>query len=195
MCSNFEMIASPTDLASAFGLDDVPELFGPEQIWPTDPALAITGQNSTRQLRFGIEVPWDKAPLINARSETVMEKPTFRALLENRCLIPATAWFEWRKDGKAKFKNRIYSADQKLMTFGALFDGDRFVLLTRPAIPSVSHIHHRMPVLLDKQISALWLNPDIATPELWAHLNPAPDLDMQMDEIKPPPSRQGELFI
>lgn len=195
MCSNFEIIASAMEVATALGLDNYPELSGPQEIRPTDPALVVTGHDTTQHLRFGLVVPWDKAPLINARIETLMEKPTFRPILKNRCLIPATAWFEWRKDGKASLKNRIFRADKQLLTFAALFDGNRFVVLTCPSSPAVSHIHHRMPVLLDKQNHGDWLNPDVPTSHLARMLNPNPDLDLEMVETIPSPPRQGDLFI
>ena len=64
-----------------------------------------------RLLGWGLGVDWTAKPLINARAETLAEKRTFRPLLERRCLVPATAYFEWRKDGKARHKNRIRPED------------------------------------------------------------------------------------
>ena len=94
-----------------FDLDTPPPVPNTDDMRPTDQALIIDG-TGPRLMRWGLTVTWDKKPLINARAETLAEKPTFRPLLEQRCLVPMTAYLEWRKaDDGSKRKNRIAPAD------------------------------------------------------------------------------------
>lgn len=165
MCSRFEMNAPPRELARRFGLKSPPTAANAPEFRPTDQALVVSGAAGApvaRLLAWGLSVEWDRKPLINARAETLAEKRTFRPLLDRRCLVPATAWFEWRKIGRAKLKNRIRPADDGVFAFAGLTDGERFTIVTCAAAPAVAHIHHRMPVVLAAAAEAPWADP--ATP-------------------------------
>ena len=134
MCSRYELKTRPEELALRFRLADTPlDLANPE-VRPTDPALIVAraddGARVARPARFGLAVDWGKNPVINARAETLRKKPTFRPLLGNRCLVPASAYFEWRQDGRARRRNRIALAGNGLMGFAGLFEADRFVIIT-----------------------------------------------------------------
>lgn len=119
MCSRYEIDVEWETIVEQLGLDGEPGDFHPGEIRPTNTAPVLFSGNLTA-LRWGIPAPWDGKPLINARSETLEEKATFSPLLEHRCLIPASAYFEWRKDGKARLKNRISLIDGNLMGFAGL---------------------------------------------------------------------------
>jgi putative SOS response-associated peptidase YedK len=116
-------------------------------------------------LRWGITPRWAKEKggrgLINARSETVAEKPTFKKLFErSRCLVPARGWFEWmRVDGKQPYYFQL--KDHELFSFAGLCDEDEYLILTTNALPSMQKVHHRMPVVLERGEEDEWLNPDI----------------------------------
>lgn len=109
------------------------------------------------------------ARMINARSETAAEKPSFRsALKRRRCLIPVSGYYEWKTEGKVKRPFWIRVKDAPLFAFAGLWehwqapDGgelDSCTLLTRDAIPSMQFIHDRMPVILFPDQYDAWLDP------------------------------------
>ena len=105
-------------------------------------------------------------PIINARSETAMEKSMFREpLLYRRCLIPASHYFEWQKQGKEKIKHAIKTVEPMIYMAGIYrFEPNKlfpvFSILTRAAIPEIQHIHDRMPVILPREFCNEWLSPN-----------------------------------
>ncbi|MEX0693599.1 MAG: SOS response-associated peptidase [Rhodospirillales bacterium] len=159
MCSNFELNAKPGDLAAAFGLDEDPPLPNKSDLRPTDLSLIIVKEKIALLQPWGLSVEWSKQPMINARSETLSEKPTFRGLLENRCVVAASAYFEWRKteDGR-KLKNTIHARDTPVMAMAGLTDGERFTIVTCPPAAEIAHIHNRMPVILPPGAVDVWLS-------------------------------------
>ncbi len=107
MCGRFFLLAFSTDLADLFGLDDVPAVAPRYNIAPTQPVLTVglskVGRPAAATFRWGIVPPWATDPKpgpINARAETVADKPTFaESFRKRRCLIPASGFFEWvRRD-------------------------------------------------------------------------------------------------
>ncbi len=197
MCSRFELSSRPRDLARRFGLDELPSAFATGEIRPTNGAL-IVNFSGAATMTWGLSVDWDNKPIINARSETLDRKPTFQPLLENRCLVPATAYFEWRRDGNARFKNRIANGDDNgdggLFCFAGLTDGQRFTIITRAPIPSVAAIHNRMPVILPASCQAEWIAPASRFGDVAYLLGDDMKLSLTADEETPPPPRQGDLF-
>ncbi len=193
MCSNFELNAVPGDVMEAFGLDDVPPLPNKDQLRPTDLSLVIGMGNVPLMQPWGLAVDWSKQPMINARSETLAEKATFRGLLDQRCVIPATAYFEWRKteDGK-KFKNRISVAGAPLFGMAGLTDGERFTIVTCAPASAIRHIYHRMPVILPRDAVRAWLG-DTNYANVAGHLVPYQG-DLSYEEETPPQPAQGDLF-
>jgi putative SOS response-associated peptidase YedK len=157
----------------------------------------ITNENQIARLSWGLKVDWDTKPLINARSETLSEKRTFQPLLENRCLVPATAYFEWRKDEKLKIKTRIQPNEGKLVAFAGLIDDDNFTIITCAPSPSIAYIHGRMPAILDQAAEADWLSGDNAYEDVANLLMPYQDDKLEAEEIENPPAKekkQGDLF-
>ena len=132
------------------------------EIFPTDIVPIIVGANQYLPAKWGFS-GFDKRPLINARSETVLIKPTFRdSMLERRCLIPASGYFEWKKDGSKKIKHQIHIPGQAMYFAGCyrLEKGEslpRFVILTKPAAPELEEIHERMPVMIPINYAKDWL--------------------------------------
>ncbi len=197
MCSRFELNATPDEIARRFGLSVAGNMPNRGERRPTDPALVIAAKGP-HLMRWGLAVDWDTKPLINARAETLEEKKTFRSLLENRCLVPATAYFEWRKAGRAKHKNRIAPADgiprKSLFAFAGLIDGERFTIITCPPAPSIAHIHNRMPVIVDSEAEARWINPDFSFEAVSGILIPYQADNLEAEEETPPPDPQPDLF-
>ena len=193
MCSRFEMKAGAGDISQRFSLAAPPPLANAPELRPTDLALVIAPEG-TCLLGWGLSVEWDAKPLINARAETLSRKKTFRPLLESRCLVPVTAYFEWRKDGGARRKNRIGLADGNLFAFAGLTDGERFTIVTCRPSPTIAHIHDRMPVMLAADVEARWLDPGVPFTDVSGLLVPYEAGPLKAVEETSPPDPQPDLF-
>lgn len=152
MCSRYELNAPVRLVETRFGLTVPPILPNRAEVRPTDAALILTPDGPLLG-RWGLEVAWDKRPLINARAETLATK--FKRILSSRILIPASLWFEWQ--GPNKRKHRLFRADRALFAFAGLRDGDRFAMVTTAPLPAIAHIHDRMPAVLAPEAEAQWL--------------------------------------
>ena len=192
MCARYEMSASPRSIMERFDLEDPPPVPNADDLRPTDQALIIDA-NGSRLMRWGLSVSWDKKPLINARVETLAEKPTFRPLLNQRCLVPMTAYLEWRKaeDG-GKRKNRIAPTAPGPAAFAGLTDGDAFTIVTCSPAPAIEHIHNRMPVILTQAEARTWSDTGQSFDEVRHVLHPFEGAMTYVEDV--PEQRQGELF-
>ncbi|GGE39533.1 SOS response-associated peptidase [Actibacterium pelagium] len=142
---------------------------------PTTQICTVTGESGARFLkpmRWGFVPHWYKSPtdgplLINARAETIAEKPAFRAACrERRCLIPATGFYEWTKDENGnRLPWYIHRTDEAPIAFAGVWqdwerDGETLTtcaIVTTSANADIEHIHHRMPVILEPENWPLWL--------------------------------------
>jgi putative SOS response-associated peptidase YedK len=197
MCSCFELIATQEAINQRFEISFSWNIPKEVQSRPTDPVLAITYQGP-KLFHWGLKVDWSAKPIINARCETLEQKKVFSSLLKARCLIPASAYFEWRKDGKKKLKNRIALSDRTsspLFSFAGLYDGEQLTIITCPPAKSISHIHDRMPVILNKMHERLWINPESSFATASNALVPLHTDKLKAEEHIPLPSPQSDLFI
>lgn len=161
------------------------DLFGAEltasyNIAPTQEIFAVTRDNGRRlgKLHWGLVPSWSKdlsgaSRLINARAETVAQKPSFRAAFKKRrCLILSDGFYEWKGEKGNKQPYFLYLPDEKPFAFAGLWEawkpGDAgeeqppyysCTIITREASTSVRDIHHRMPVILQPQAYDRWLDP------------------------------------
>ncbi len=194
MCSRFEISSSAREIMQALSLKAPPPLPNKPEVRPTDAALMIlddAGERRSELRPWGLRVDWSTQPMINARAETLNEKPTFRPLLESRCVLPASAYFEWRKTETAeKRKNRIYGDD--LLVMAGLYDAERVTIVTCPPAPAIQHIHNRMPVLLDQNGIQAWLS-NAPSRDVAPVLAPFAGV-LMFDEETPPPPAQQDLF-
>ena len=133
------------------------------EIFPTNVVPVQTGSGSYQQMKWGF-TGFDKKPIINARSETALEKPMFRdSMRERRCLIPASGYYEWKKDGSIKTKYQFYLPNGP-MYFAGCWRQEKssglltFVILTRQAVNGAVEIHDRMPVIIPKDHAEAWLH-------------------------------------
>lgn len=197
MCSRFELAATSKEIALRFGLSLSWNMPDKAERRPTDPALAITSQGP-KLMSWGLTVNWSTKPLINARCETLRQKKTFSSLLEARCLIPASAYFEWRKDGQAKLKNRIAPFDTNtldpLFAFAGLHNGEQFAIITCLPSQSISHIHNRMPVVIDNENEGQWINPGNSFEMVSNILVPYRTGKLKAEECISAPNLQSSLF-
>ena len=112
---------------------------------------------------WGITPKWSKKlknfkPLINARVETLMEKITFKNLVQtSRCLVPADGYFEWKKEEKEKIPYYFTKEDNSFMLFAAIYQSNQFCIITRKA-ESGPEIHQREPLIIPKSQIANYLN-------------------------------------
>ncbi|CAA7626671.1 conserved hypothetical protein [Candidatus Terasakiella magnetica] len=192
MCSRFELISGACDFPVRFGLAVPPSLPARSEIRPTDAALVI-GPAGGRLLRWGLGVDWDAKPLINARAETLAERPTFRRLLGQRVLVPANAWWEWRSDGRRRIKTRLSLATGEVFTLAGLVEGERFILVTCAASSAAAAIHDRMPALLTPEAEEAWLDPTqpFAVVAAWLRPHSGP---FTIEAVDAPPPAQPDLF-
>ena len=140
----------------------------PSQSMPV--VVAPNGNRELAVMQWGLIPSWSKdlkTPLINARAETVQEKPSFRSSFKSRrCLIPADGFYEWVKTDSGKIPHRIYLADEGLFAFAGIWsewgpEDERlrsFSIITTAANSKLEALHHRMPVILDPENYALWLD-------------------------------------
>lgn len=188
MCGRFTLTTPTQDLATLFDLDSAPNLEPRYNIAPTQPVavvrLAPAGRREFTLMRWGLIPSWAKDPgignsLINARAETVVEKPSFRsAFKRRRCLIPSDGFFEWQKQEKRKQPYFIGLKDFRPFAFAGLWehweggDGsvvDSCTIITTTANERVRMLHDRMPVIVQPADYADWLG--AKTPvELLLHL-------------------------
>ncbi|NMP32707.1 SOS response-associated peptidase [Thalassotalea sp. M1531] len=135
---------------------------------PSENVATIIRPDKYTQLdaSWGIQPSWSKQLLINAKSETVAEKPTFKsAFIGSRCLIPCTGWYEWKKQGRSKVKYSFtHKEHQPFFMAGVLFNptSPQVITLTTTPNKDCAEIHNRMPVLIKPSEIAFWFN---ASPE------------------------------
>jgi len=168
-----------------------------------NPVVTIdqNGKRTMTPMRWGLIPRWAQDEsignkLINARAETVAQKPSFRdSFRKRRCLVPADGYYEWRKPGKPgqRVPFRIVLKSRELFAFAGLWDvwknqiGDpiqTYTILTTEADELVGEIHPRMPVILRPQNEALWIDPKIESlSDLKEALVPLPSDLMEMYEV------------
>lgn len=206
MCGRFTSLLSPELLSVIREIFDLPtpDHIEPRyNIAPTQTAWVIRtigDHNQLDQLKWGLIPSWAKDPkignsLINARSETVAEKPSFRhAIKKCRCIIPANGFFEWEHIGEKKQPNYIRMTDDGLMAFAGIWehwkapeDGtaiETFSILTTESNQLIAPLHDRMPVILRPYDYSLWLDPLMQDPGELKHLyQPLPAEMLEMHQV------------
>ncbi|MDA0220238.1 MAG: SOS response-associated peptidase [Proteobacteria bacterium] len=177
MCGRFTLKGPPNQIAEMLGLATVPNLAPRYNIAPTQDVLALRPQaDGDRQLawlRWGLIPFWAKdmmigAKMINARADTVAEKPAFRqAYRSRRCLIPADGFYEWKTLARGrKQPYRIHRPDEAPFVFAGLWErwekGEQPVesctIVTTDAPADLAAIHHRVPVILEGDALQAWLD-------------------------------------
>lgn len=182
MCGRYSLTSPPEAMVRLFGLDAAPNWPARYNIAPTQMApvvLASGGGRRATTMRWGLVPSWAKdisigARMINARAETVAEKPSFRAAFrKRRCLVPADGFYEWTGKKGAKQPYSIRPADGVPFAFAGLWEAWRpandepvesFTIVTTEAGPSIAAIHHRMPVVVPAGAFDAWLDA-ASTPE------------------------------
>ncbi|VGO15512.1 Putative SOS response-associated peptidase YedK [Pontiella desulfatans] len=157
MCGRFTQTKTREEVLKQLGEVELPPLFhGRYNVAPTQNVAVFRQSNPTKaqQCIWGFQNPHSGALVINARSETLAERPMFKDLLAaNRCLIPADGFYEW----KGKQPYYFQTLKQQLFGFAGLWREGRCVIITRAADQNMQGIHHRMPVIIDQTQWNNWL--------------------------------------
>jgi putative SOS response-associated peptidase YedK len=219
MCGRFTLRAPARVLVEHFRLDSAPQLSLRFNIAPTQEVAAVRagpeGKRTLSMLRWGLIPSWAKDPsiaarMINARGETVAEKPSFRtALRKRRCLIPADGYYEWKKEGKEKRPFHIHLPKNRVFAFAGLWESwsgggrqegepgaggknavgesagplETCTIITTDANDATRGIHDRMPVILDESDYDEWLNASVQDGEQLQHLLVPYEGKLATDEV------------
>ncbi len=224
MCGRFTLASKVSDLLELidFADDALPNgVAARYNIAPTQPVLAIRAEKDFARplpvmLGWGLVPFWADDPkigsrMINARSESVVEKPAFRAALKyRRCIIPADGFFEWHKsvESNAKTPYWIHRHNRKPFALAGLWESwnkdgsgplETCTILTTSANAMMSMLHDRMPVILEPKDFDRWLHtPPEASRELTSLFHPAPDDYLEawpVSKAVNSPGNQGENLI
>jgi len=217
MCGRFSLAKPMACIARHFKSQDHLDRQARYNIAPTQEVITLRLDRHARRrlhmVRWGLVPSWSRYPFarsgppqINARAETLLEKPSFKdAYQKRRCLIPADSFFEWRlyEDGtKQPYRLGLSSEndpDFKLFAFAGLwerFQGlpkpgydhlrfDSCAIITKDADPSIQHIHHRMPVILSPEDYKLWLDRETPIDALQDILHRPPPVTLTSYPITP----------
>ena len=125
---------------------------------------SYTNGKALELCEWGLVPGWSKkldkfSPLINARKETLMEKITFKNLIQtSRCVIPADGYYEWKREAKTKTPYYFTKEDNGLMFFPGIHQNNQFCIITREATEKISKIHHREPMIINSSQMNNYLN-------------------------------------
>jgi putative SOS response-associated peptidase YedK len=204
MCGRFTFAISPELLAEVFGVTNLEDLPRRYNIAPTQKVLTIR-RNGTGNwgsfLQWGLIPSWAKDPsigsrMINARSETVHEKPAFRtAIRYRRCIIPTQGFFEWMGEDGKKQPLYIRMKNDSIMALAGIWDHwknqegetlETCSILTTASNSLIQAIHDRQPVILHPEEYDLWLDREVTEPEkLLSLFQPYPPDLMEMYKVSP----------
>jgi len=203
MCGRFTLYDDKDILENEFEVDIQPDLFKESyNIAPTQNSLIIYTQADKRvctSMRWGLVPYWSKDTnigykMINARAETVDEKPSFKKpFKDKRCLVLTNGFYEWKKtDAKTKIPYFVRLKNKKPFALAGLWDKwekegedlNTFTIITTDANSLMEEIHDRMPVILNRKDSFKWLDPELKdSAELKDMLVPYPSDEMEAYEI------------
>ncbi len=177
MCGRAALVATPEDLREALGLDETPELLPRYNIHPSQLVSVMRAGGRLELLHWGLVPAWAKDTKIGqklalARVETIASKPAFREAARNRrCLVIVSGFYEWQRAGKKTSTPFFFRrSDEKAFALAGVWDrwvsrGGEIVescaIVTEAARPPVQAVHDRMPVMLERDTWARWLDPTI----------------------------------
>lgn len=203
MCGRFAFTGTPEDLVEALGIAEIEDFPPRYNIAPTQPILLVVAGNRREPgsnlpdrramlARWGLIPAWAKNPAdmplnVNARSETAAEKASFKAAMRHRrVLVPASGFYEWRRDGVSKRAQPYWVRPRHggIVAFGGLLETyaepggsemDTAAILTTTASRDIAHIHDRMPVVIQPWDFERWLDCRTQEPRDVAHLTQPPE--------------------
>jgi putative SOS response-associated peptidase YedK len=202
MCGRYTITSAPEALRALLGYDEQPNFPPRYNVAPTQPIPIVrwvAGKRHFALVRWGLLPSWVKDPktfslLINARGETVAEKPAFRAAMKRRrCLIPADGFYEWQKAGPRKRPFFVHAKSGAPLVFAGLWETwegpngellDTAAIVTTKANGTLAPIDERMPVIVPPEGFDLWLNTDgVDARTAAALIAPTPDHLLEAYEV------------
>jgi putative SOS response-associated peptidase YedK len=193
MCGRFVITSPPEALRQIFGYSEQPNFPPRHNIAPTQPIPVVIVENGVRHfrlMRWGLLPAWVKDPrqfalLINARAETVLEKPAFKnAIRRRRCLIPADGYYEWQGSEARRRPHFIHRRDGQPIALAGLAETwigpngeelDTVAIVTAPASADLAALHHRVPVTIAPGDFDRWLDCSTEDAEAALALMTAPE--------------------
>lgn len=201
MCNNYSVSRNEKKMLRQYGVTSPVNYTPSDRIAPTDTGLIITADKpcDIQKMHFGLVPYWAKSETsksMNARAETILEKPTFKPLMlqHKRCLVLSDGYFEWRKEGKKRFPYRIEVNDREIFAFAGLWSRwlgynnepyDSYCIITTEPNSKLAEIHDRMPVILTADEEKLWLSKDLPIEDLIKLLDAYPQEELNIIEMPP----------
>ena len=206
MCGRFTASFEFREIKLLFNLQrDIPLFARRYNIAPSQEVPVIIqeeGVNQLKPMKWGLVPSWAPDPsigarMINARAETITDKPSFKRLAQQRrCLVPANGFYEWRREGNRKVPVWIHLKDRKPFAFAQLWDLWRgpegetlytFTIITTVPNALLRPLHNRMPVIFDKLLAKQWLDPVFGPSDatLASILAPYPSALMTAHDVSP----------
>src|SRR5437660_5116240 len=201
MCGRYAITTVPEALRALFRYLDQPDFPPRYNIAPTQPVPIVRlfeGERQFALVRWGLIPVWVKDPrtfslLINARGESVLDKPAFRnAMKRRRCLFPADGFYEWKREGENRRPYFVRLKSGQPMAFAGLWESwmgpngeemETAAIVTTTASRSIAHIHDRMPVIVPPEAFDFWLDPNVDAETAAAVIQPAPDAAIEAFEV------------
>ena len=202
MCGRYAVTSSPEAIRALFRYAELPNFPPRYNVAPTQPIAIvrlIDGQRHFALVRWGLLPSWVKDPrnfslLINARGESVLDKPAFKnAMKRRRCLVPADGFYEWKRDGARNQPFFVRKKGGGPLAFAGLWEtwtgpnGEELetaAIVTTNANATLAPIHERMPVVIPEDAFELWLNNEAVDAETAAALiAPPPDDLLEAYEV------------
>ena len=201
MCGRYLIISSPNAIRALFGYPELPNFPPRYNVAPTQPIPVVRLRGGKREfalVRWGLIPPWVKDPLrftllINARSDSVNDKPSFRnAMKRRRCLIPADGFYEWQDAPGSRRPFVVRPKQGGPLAFAGIWENwmgpngeelETAAIITTEASRALRAIHHRMPVVVPPEAYDFWLDPNVDATTAAALLVPAPEDFFEATEI------------
>jgi len=201
MCGRYAVTTAPEAMRALFRYLEQPNFPPRYNVAPTQPVAIVRmveGEREFALVRWGLIPAWVKDPrgfslLINARGESVLDKPAFRnAMKRRRCLFPADGFYEWKREGDRKQPYFVRLKSGQPMALAGLWEtwsgpnGEELetaAIVTTAASRSIAHIHDRMPVVVAPEAFDFWLDPNVDAQTAAAVIAPAPDAALEAYEV------------
>ena len=193
MCGRYVIVSTPEAIRKLFGYPEQPNFPPRYNVAPTQPIAIVRMADGGRHfalVRWGLIPAWVKDPrgfslVINARGESVLDKPAFRnAMKRRRCLFPADGFYEWKRAGESKQPYFVRLKSAQPLAFAGLWESwigpngeeqETAAIVTTTASSSIAHIHDRMPVIVPPDAFDFWLDPNVDAQTAAAVIQPARD--------------------
>ncbi|GDX79234.1 DUF159 family protein [Deltaproteobacteria bacterium] len=188
MCGRFALHHPNDEIHEKFSIERPTFLTEPRyNIAPTQVIAVVTPAREVAAMRWGLIPRWSKdgKPFINARGETIAEKPTFKqAFQARRIIVPCSGFYEWRTEGKAKIPFYFRPGAGGMFAIAGIWEPARaaealptVALITVAANETIRALHDRMPAMLQREDYASWLNPKNPSPEALLRTMPAEQIE------------------